>query len=126
MAFRGLPAPGRTGCGSLILGIVKCKSVVKVTGKFGISSRRAMAQHLDPTAPLVDVAQLELRHPEQTLWYISVDRNGRNDLVDALKWDVMSRFFARNQSDSTFRSYRRFDGKGSGDFGRRCHWWSRF
>ena len=42
-----------------------------------------MAQHLDPSVPLADAAHLDFQYPEQTLWYISVGRNGGDDLVGA-------------------------------------------
>jgi phospholipid/cholesterol/gamma-HCH transport system ATP-binding protein len=43
--------------------------VVKVAEKSGISSNRTMAQHLDPPASLVDVANLDFRYPERALYH---------------------------------------------------------
>ena len=85
-----------------------------------------MTQYLDPSAPLVDVEYLDFQYWEQTLWYISVGRNGGDDLDSAQGGKLVSCYLTWNQSDSRFRSYRWFDGKGSGDFGRRCHWRVRF
>ena len=40
-----------------------------MTGKSSISSNRAMAQNLDPPAPLVDVAHLDFGYPERAVYH---------------------------------------------------------